>query len=118
MGIFSRLFQRGQDGSPPGDDDGDGTPDAIDDAKADATDRTDLASAPSEPGVTNGAPPPAAPVASPPMQTAAAGLPGLAFAGATAAPAEAPRSMWDWPGPTRDSRRSSASPAFSSSSDD
>src|SRR5689334_21823251 len=89
MGIFSRLFQRGQDGNPVDASTGDEEGKAMND----------------EPEITltsgTAAPPPAPAESSAPI---APPLPGLtpAFAAGTPStpPTEASRSsMWDWPGP-------------------
>ena len=108
MGIFSRLFQRGQDGGPSDDatdgDDGNAAAEAMTDPE------TKHAAAPAAITPSPAAPPSAAPATpNPPV------LPGLtpAFAsnGSTAVPhtPEATRSMWEWPGAQREPRRTGAS---------
>src|SRR5262245_37772993 len=89
MGIFSRLFQRGQDGNPVDASTGDEEGKAMND----------------EPEITltsGTAVPPPAPVDEPtaPIAPALPGLtPAFATSGAAAPPSAEPRSMWDWPGP-------------------
>src|ERR1043165_4098268 len=93
MGIFSRIFQRGQEGGPSdaGSEDGN--------SMSDDTERIQR-EAPAPPP----APPPSFQVDEPPASSAPK-LPGLtpAFAAASTSaphtPAEPARSMWDWPGP-------------------
>ncbi|HEY0191980.1 MAG TPA: hypothetical protein VGC42_12760 [Kofleriaceae bacterium] len=112
MGIFSRLFQRGQDGNPtdaPAGGDGEAVPQAETGSASGAV--TAPSGAAREASVPVPAPAPLpAPAAEPPPS--GPGLPGLtpAFAGAGGAgampmPSDAQRSIWDWPGPMPGPRR-------------
>ena len=114
MGIFSRLFQRGQDGSPPeggaDDEDGEALSAALASAEAEEPDimltpAMAAAAASSVPAATT------APAAAPALPNPPA-LPGLTPAFA----AESPRSMWEWPGAARDPRRTPSAPAAAASS--
>src|SRR5262245_26931401 len=105
MGIFSRIFQRGQDGSAS---------DASDDnGNAMNNDSESGQAAPAAHASPHPASPPPLPIEEPPAPPPPPKLPGLTPAFATASTAvphtaaEPSRSMWDWPGPTRDTRRSS-----------
>jgi hypothetical protein len=106
MGIFSRFFQRGQDGNPvdpsAGGDDGDSTDPEIEVTQAAHGGDPQPAALPEEP----------APVRGSSLLGAASGLtPAFATqaSGVAAHAAEPQRSIWDWPGP-QSRQRSSASP--------
>jgi hypothetical protein len=143
MGIFSRLFQRGQDGNPADASTGDEHDDANDEpestqgtgagapaaataapsAAATAPAATGSAAVKASKGVkaaTGATEEPAAP-GGPAFQAPAAGLtPAFATPGSTPAPgtsAESPRSMWEWQGPQpqREARRGGERAASASS---
>ena len=107
MGIFSRLFQRGQDGNPTDAASGNDGDDAVAGAQHDELDEPEITMTPAAPEPAA----PAAPASAPPTPAFAAPAAGLtpAFASASSAPVEPQRSIWDWPGPQRDPRRSSPS---------
>jgi hypothetical protein len=114
MGIFSRLFQRGQDGNPADGPVGDQDDDTMNDAPSTAP----------EQGHSQGSA--AAPAATPAEDTAPNGssyiAPGAGLTPAFATPAssvahasaEQQRSIWDWPGPQpRRGDRSAVPPSSS-----
>src|SRR6185503_12929160 len=128
MGIFSRIFQRGQDGSAS--DAADENGNAMNDEHESAQTAGRGPAHPSPPVSPQAPPvsPPVSPQVSPqvsidePPAPSPPKLPGLtpAFAGASTAvphtPAEPARSMWDWPGPTREPRRSNNAASSNASS--
>ena len=108
MGIFSRFFQRGQDGNPvdpsAGSDDGDTTDPEIEvtEGHAQGSEPTAAPPAPSEEPSSRGA----SLRGAAPGLTPAFATPASAVAGH---PAESQRSIWDWPGPQPRSRTSASS---------
>jgi hypothetical protein len=115
MGIFSRLFQRGQDGNPTdgaaAEDDGSALAAAIDEL----SDEPEIMLTPAMATNAQGSAP-QPPPASAPAQPNPPALPGLtpafASAGGAAVPhttAEPARSMWEWPGSQREPRRAGPS---------
>jgi len=110
MGIFSRFFQRGQDGNPADPsavgDDGDTTDPEIEITHA--AQGSDAHPAPASPAAQPDEPAMrgSALLGSPPGLTPAFATPASSV---VAHPAEPQRSIWDWPGP-QPRQRSSASP--------
>ena len=122
MGIFSRIFQRGQDGNPAdaaeGVEDGTAMGDAmadenIEEAEISLTSSMIVASAPVAPAPAPSPPP--LPGLTPAFATSS-GAPLSHTPSAPSAPSESARSMWEWPGAQREPRRASPSSAASAPS--
>jgi len=118
MGIFSRIFQRGQDGNPGDAAEGVENGTAMGDAMAEETSEEAEISLTSSMIVTPPPAPIATPAPSPPplpgmtpafATSSGAPVPHMPAAAASGSPAsESVRSMWEWPGAQREPRRTSS----------